>query len=386
MAGFECTYALAEKGRRFDLLSASKHDTYCQADYAMIKEVGMETVREGFSWSGIDKGSGHYDFSRFEPMLQAAKEEGIEQIWDLNHFDFPEDLDPFTTQFPARYAAYAKQCLKKIREYHKGPLYITPMNEPSFFSWMCDNGLWAPYAKGKGTEFKRQLVRAVIAAMDAIWEEDSTVQFIHTDPYMYRAPLRVKNEKEKAFCDDFNTHVKTHSWDMLAGIVEPELGGDPKYIGFLGVNYYFYNQQFVGINEHGHFSYKTIPLAHKKRLSLAAILHELYERYHTKMILAETGSYRKRRTSWWTHILGQVDDCLAEGLPLYGVCSYPTLDITRGSGFIVPQSGLWDFDCDDTTCQRIPHTETLAIISSYTKRKKASSHSITQSPVQQAAM
>lgn len=361
-AGFECTYALAENRRRFDLLAASNHDEQCRADYARIREQGMRTVREGLSWHQIDAGNGQYDFSRFEPMMRIAREEGVQQVWDLNHFDFPDDVDPFSERFVERYAEYARRCLAVIRRYHDGTLFLIPMNEPSFFAWMCDNGLWAPYAKGQGTAFKKQLIRAAIAAMDAIISLDRDVLFIHADPYMHRQPLRVRNQAERTFCDNFNLHVKFHSWDMLSGRTDPELGGDPKYLNYLGINYYFYNQQFVGIRDNGSFTFRSISLTHKKRITLYGVLQEIYDRYHVPLIITETGSYRNRRAPWWSYLLSEVSLALERSVPLYGVCAYPTLDIMRGAGFIIPQSGLWDFDQTRKSYERIPYEPALALI------------------------
>ena len=366
-AGFECTSALAEKNRRFNLLSASKHDELVHEDYEMIQQFGMKTVREGFSWSFIDKGNDHFDFSRYIPMLESAAELGIQQIWDLNHFDFPEYIDPFSEKFVTCYAEYSKRVIQLLRKYYSNTIYIVPMNEPSFFAWMCDQGLWAPYQKGKGTEFKKQLIRAAIAAMDAIWQEDENVRFIHTDPFMFRQPLRLKSVEEKEFCDNFNKNVRFHSWDMICGKSSPELGGSPKYLDILGINYYFYNQQMVGIKvgESNPYTFRSLPLTHKRRRSLSDIIEELVQRYQVPVVIAETGNYRNRRVSWWKYILEQTRDVHQKKLPLFGLCAYPTLDILRGAGFIIPESGLWDFDQKKKDFKRIPHLPSLEIIRNY---------------------
>ena len=363
-AGFECTYALAEHGLRFDLLAASLHDSRCKEDYQMLRPYNLMTVREGLSWNAIDQGNKVYDFSRFEPMMRIAKEEKIQQIWDLNHFDFPVDVDPFSSAFIIRFREYAKQCISIIRRYQEGRIFIVPLNEPSFFAWMCDNGLWAPYAKGKGTEFKRQLVRASIAAMEAIWSIDKNVSFIHADPYMYRQPLRIHNKEEQLFCQNFNEHVKFHSWDMLCGRDSPELGGDPKYLQYVGMNYYFYNQQFVGIKNPDRFIFKSIPLTDKKRLPLFQIIEEIINRYHVPVVITETGSYRNRRPIWWKYILSEIEQAQKNGVLIPGVCAYPVLDIPPGAGFIIPKSGLWDFKEGDKTYTRIPELETLSLFQS----------------------
>lgn len=167
MAGYECTYALVEQRERFDLLAASKHDVYCRPDYELIKELGMTTVREGLAWHQIDRGKGAYDFSRFEPMMQAAQDLGIQQIWDLNHSDFSEKLNVFSQAFVQRFAEYARAVIHTLRKFQRETIYLVPLNEISFFSWIgADHGLWAPYKTGavNGFGFKKQLVQAAMKA------------------------------------------------------------------------------------------------------------------------------------------------------------------------------------------------------------------------------
>lgn len=360
MAGFECTYAQTGDGRRMDLLGASRHDRRARSDYELIAELGIRTVREGLSWSQIDRGRGVYDFTRYLPLLEAGRDQRVQQIWDLNHFDFPEDVDPFSEFFVERFSEYAARAVGTLRDYTDETIYIVPLNEPSFFSWMAECGLWAPFRAGAA--FKRQLVRAAIAAMEAMRSVDRDIRFIHTDPFMYRRPERVRSAEDAAFCNHFNEHIRFEAWDMIAGRVEPELGGRPDYLDIVGINYYFHNQQYVRVeNEHEH-SVRTVPLRDPKRFTLEQILAELNERYGRPLMIAETGSYRRRRPVWWGHVLRHAANALDRGLPLCGICAYPTLDIARGAGFILPKSGLWDFDPADRECRRIPHDETLAVI------------------------
>jgi hypothetical protein len=84
--------------------------------------------------------------------------------------------------------------------------------------------------------------------------------------------------------------------------------------------------------------------------------------------LCETGSYRDRRPAWWKYILEEVNTALKMKMPLYGVCAYPTLDIYQGAGFIIPKSGLFDFDQKVKDYRRIPHTETWKIIERFIRK------------------
>jgi len=368
MAGFECSAPVTVEDRRLDLLAASGHDRSVAADYQEIAAVGMRTVREGFQWSRVDLGGGKYDFARYLPMLLAGKEAGVQQIWDLSHFDFPDRLDPLSNEFVAAYAEYSKRVIDVLRRYNTGTLYVVPMNEPSFFAWMSECRLWAPFLGSDSVLFKRQLIRAAVAAMSAVWSVDRDVRFIHADPFMHRLPARPDDARDRAYCERFNDQTRWESWDLIAGLREPELGGRPEFLDIVGINYYLHNQQFA-LDDSGHEThFECLSLDDERRLTIAEIVRTVHERYGRPTMLTETGSYEDNRPAWWDRILSQVEAAVEEDLPLYGVCSYPTLDVTADAGFVIPYSGLWDFAPGDTEYHRIPHERTLDIISRYSAR------------------
>ena len=367
-AGYECTYALSSTGVRYDYLQSTKHDVYTREDFKLLEDLGIQVAREGLSWHQIDKGNGVYDFSRFEKIMKIGQEEGIQIVWDLNHFDYPENVDPFTDAFIHRFREHAVQAIKIIRRYTEGTIYIVPINEISFFSFVCDIGMWAPYAVGRGFDFKKQLVRASIAAMDAIWEVDPDVRFIQVDPIMYRAPRRPSSVETRTKAKDFN-QIRFQSWDMLAGKLCPELGGSQKYLDIIGLNYYFNNQQLIlktDVYKNG--CLKDMPWESSYRLSFAKILGDIYKRYRRPMVVTETGSHGTLRDKWWKRTLKEIDEGLKMNLPIYGVCAYPIVDREDWTEFHLTNSGLWDYESGDKDCRRIPHTNSIATIKQYIKK------------------
>ena len=68
-----------------------------------------------------------------------------------------------------------------------------PINEISFWSWAGgDVAYLNPFAAGRGFELKVQLVRASLAAIDAIWSVDSRARILHAEPaiHIVRNPAR----------------------------------------------------------------------------------------------------------------------------------------------------------------------------------------------------
>lgn len=368
MAGFECSYPLTEIGKRLDMLALTRHDRYCREDYRLLQRLGITAVREGLAWHQIDRGGKSYDFSRFENMMKVAKDEYIQQIWDLNHFDYPEYLDPFSSRFITRFAEYARRAVAVIRRYQKGTLFIAPVNEISFFAWIsCDRGVWAPYLKGRdnGLLFKKQLVRAAIAAMEAMRQEDSDIRFIHVDPFMRRRAHMPAQPHAEQHVQDFNEVVRYEAWDMIAGKTYPELGGHPRYLDIIGMNYYFHNQEWVYSRASGKLGFEAMPWRSHARVSFADMLSDVWGRYRRPIVVSETGSYGDMRERWWKRLLLEVEEAREHGILVSGVCAYPALDRPWHVRYLLPQSGLWDFRRGDRKLARVPHAETLSVIRDY---------------------
>src|SRR5438093_9676832 len=113
LAGFECATPINRHGVRIDPTVATEHDRRVQEDYAALRRLGIRTVREGARWNLIDRG-GRYDFRSLRPFLEAAQRFEITPIWDLFHYGYPEDLDPFSEGFVRRFADYCHAVARYI--------------------------------------------------------------------------------------------------------------------------------------------------------------------------------------------------------------------------------------------------------------------------------
>src|SRR5215217_2585611 len=64
-------------------------------------------TRPARGWPLIDR-TGLLDLDGVRELARIGREEGIAQIWDLMHYGYPDDLDPFTPAFRERFVAYAR--------------------------------------------------------------------------------------------------------------------------------------------------------------------------------------------------------------------------------------------------------------------------------------
>lgn len=317
LAGFESSSHRRRDRRRLDLLASTGHDVRAAEDYRLMAQYGMLTVRDGVRWHLIERRPHRYDMSSFLPMLRAARDTGTQVIWDLLHYGWPGYLDIWKADFPERFGRFARAVAQTVKDETDDIPFYTPVNEISFLSWGGgDVEYLNPFGKGRGGELKRILVRAAIAATDAVREVDPRARFVTAEPRIHIFPKSGSAEDvEQAHA--YN-EFQFEAMDLLCGRTEPELGGGPDYLDIVGLNFY-YNNQWV---DHG----RTIYLGDGMYRPLHELLGEAYRRYERPFFLAETGTEFGGRAPWLHYVCDEVAEAQQNGVPVDGICLYPILD------------------------------------------------------------
>lgn len=317
MGGFECSSHRLVGGRRLDMIAATRHDALALSDYRQLGRLGIRTVRDGLRWHLIDRGRDGYDWSSFLPMLRAARQAGMQVLWDLCHYGWPDDVDIWSAEFVERFARFAGAAARVVREETDAVPFYCPVNEISFWAWGGgDVGYLNPNEHGRGDDLKRQLVRAAIAATEAVRAVDPRARIVHAEPVIHIEPRHGKPDDVELVANYLL--AQWQAFDMLAGRLAPELGGRPEYLDVLGVNFYPNNQW---VHETG-----TIPLGRHDYRPFQDILAAAYRRYGRPLIVAETGAEGSAGAAWLHYVAGEVQAAQAAGVPVQGICLYPVLD------------------------------------------------------------
>ena len=339
LGGFECSTHRLRTGRRLDLIHATRHDEFAASDYRLLQAHGILTARDGLRWTLIEQRQGVYDFSSATGMLRAARDTGMEVIWDLWHYGWPDGLDLFSPEFIARFVAYATEAIKHISEYPDVPL-VSPINEISFFSWAGgEGGIFNPFAGHRGDDVKRQLVRASIEAIHAMREVNPAVRVFQIDPMINVLP-KTNHPDDVAGAEQYRLSQFT-AWDMILGRVNPEFGGREDLIDVIGTNYYIHNQ-FVWYGDHS----KMIVPSDPRYRHISGMLQEVYERYRRPIFVAETGIEDETRPAWLRYMSGEVYAAWAEGVAVEGVCLYPIVNHPGWEDERHCYNGLFDYADD----------------------------------------
>jgi beta-glucosidase/6-phospho-beta-glucosidase/beta-galactosidase len=333
LGGFECATQVDRSRRRQDFIILTDHEYQVREDYERALSMGIRTIREGLRWHLIDKG-GRYDFSSIEPMVDAANDLGITLINCLFHYGYPDDLDPLSTDFVKRMADYAAAYAQWRVPRVPGPRWYGIVNEPSMLAYAAGSAGWfAPFLKDKQDELLENLLRASLAAGDAINKVDPESRFMAIDPVVHVVPGEEDSQEEA----DKKNEGQYHFLDMLCGRDNPGLGGAPGYLDVIGVNAYPDSQ----------FEADGTPLGmdDPRRKPFREMLMDVWTRYGRPVIVAETSARGLERPGWHRMM---VDECIAAmeaGVDLQGICIYPLVDMPEWKhGVVGPlgKLGLWD--------------------------------------------
>ncbi len=360
-AGYECTDQLNAFGDRVDFLPLTGHLQLLQQDYADIQAFNLRTVREGIRWSQVEKTAYQYDWRTVESMLIEGHRQGIQQVWDLCHFGYPDDLTPLHPMFARRLAALGRAFVRFYRDrYPDEPLVVTPINEVSFMSWLGgDVRGTSPYCTRQGWEVKRGLMRGYIECVAAMREIDPSVRILTTEPLVHIVPPLPATHADRARAAEAHNN-QFQSVDMLSGRLSPELGGSPEFLDILGFNYYYNNQWDV--NTHKWLGWADA-VPDPRWVPLRNLLTDAYKRYNCPIALTETSHPGADRPQWIRMIGQECAAVMQTGVPLWGVCLYPIIDRPDWD-HLTPwhKSGLWDADLSTTPPGRVlyePYAQAL---------------------------
>jgi hypothetical protein len=334
LGGFECSSHVRSDGRRLDLLESTRHAELADADYARLRAIGMTACRDGAPWTFGERSDGSFDFARASSMLGAAARQQIEVIWDLLHFGWPDGVDPFAPSFPTRFGRYARAFARWISCETDARVLVTPVNEMSFLAWAGgDVRCMNPHEAARGVELKAQLVRATIEAIESIRDTCPTARFLQPEPVIQIVPPPDRpNLWARVESDNL---LQYQAWDMLTGRVWPTLGGHPKYLDVLGVNFYS-NNQFTPDGD-------TIARGDPRYRSFSEMLLEVTHRYGRPMIISETGAEGDARAPWLRYVVDESIAALDAGCPLHAATIYPIVNHAGWDDERHCHNGLWDY-------------------------------------------
>jgi hypothetical protein len=222
--------------------------------YQIAREHGLHTVRDGLV-------PGHHALER----LAAARQAGVQAIWDLSHYHSNQD--------PVRCARIASQAALSTNGDEK--LWLCPVNEPSLYPMMA--GMPRPDA----------IAMAVLMAKVAR-DHHPNVGILTNDPI---------------------TGVGEHQFEATDAIVSAV------DVNVVGVNYYPHTARTPLVK---------VLLATWRRYQKPIMVSETS--WHDGHPVHNRRYPGLNKGSWLRHVLEQVDVAVFHGAAVVGICWYPIVD------------------------------------------------------------
>jgi len=341
LGGFEASTHVLRSGRRLDLVSSTRHEVFALADYRRLLNLGMRAARDGIRWHVIEYAPGQYDFSSARAMVRDALAAGIEVVWDLLHFGWPDHVDPFADDFVPRFAEFAARFAMVLESEGDPRPAVIPVNEISFLAFAGgEEGFFNPFRKRRGDEFKRRLVEAWIAGARAVRRVLPQARVMESDPMIHvlARPRRPEDEAGAAG----HRAVQFAALDMITGRAAPELGGSPDLLDAIGLNYYVHNQWWY---PGGHGS--VIAPSSAEYRPLRDLLRDWSERFAKPVFIAETGIEDDERPAWLAYVGHEARAARRQGIDLQGICLYPIVNHPGWEDDRHCHNGLWDYPDSD---------------------------------------
>ncbi len=317
MGGYECADHINRSGERVNLLTETQHDIRAEEDYRDLADIGIKVAREGICWSAVETAPYVFDFTEVGNRIRLADQAGIQVIWDLCHFGYPDGIYPTHPHFCDRFVALCNAFAHFYRGCTHELLYVVPVNEISFLSWHSgDVRGTVPFAVNCGFDIKYHLCKAAIEGIRALKSALPECRIVLVEPLIsihgdiFDDATHVANLNEHQF----------QAMDIIAGRMCPELGGSEEYLDILGFNYYWSSQWQHGVG--------TLPWPEEfeKRTKVSDLLRMAYLRYSKPLFLSETGHFGIGRAEWIGEITDECIVALSQGIPLHGICIYPVTD------------------------------------------------------------
>ena len=351
LAGFECsTFQWKDRGRR-DLVAETQHRERASEDYDVLRSLGIAVAREGVPWPFVDRGA-RYDFAPLLPLIDAMNRAQILPIWDLCHYGYPDDADPFGPDFVDRFARYCRATAEFVTARVRGPHFFTPINEITFWGFCGGEWGWvAPFGKDRATRvrLRRVLCEAAIAGVRAIRSVVPDARMVHVEPLIQVVPPHDRPDLADEAAHEAGDDA-FFVWDVLSGRRHPELGGSPEILDVVGANCYSFGQmEYRGSGPH----VAMAPRDHRIR-PLCDMLGDAWERYRRPMIIAETSGLGEGRPAWLKDVMEESLAAVDRGIELHGVCLFPAVDMPDWHTGSWLHNGICDLVDEAGALRRVP--------------------------------
>lgn len=332
---------LVEKYGLDNFISGRGADHYnkYKEDFELAKELGHNATRFSIEWSRIEPEEGKFnekEIQHYKDVVKTLKGLGIEPFVTLWHWPIPlwmKDKGGWeSSEMPKYFVRYARKVVEALGDVK---FWIT-LNEPEVNSGMSYMlSVWPPQKRNIFQYFKvvHNLIKSHRLAYQAIKEINSNAQVGIAKQNAY---FTIKG---KSLINKIIRFVVNFYWNELWFYCIK------KYQDFIGLNHYFHNQIYYGLNKNENkitndLGWEIWPT------SLYYCLKEL-KKYNKPVYITENGladSKDEKRIWFIFEMLKGVHKAIEEGVDVRGYLHWSLMDNFEWAEGYWPRFGLIEID------------------------------------------
>lgn len=331
--GIENSYPTLPGGKRIDQMEKCGHYARWEEDFALVGEMGLNTLRYGPAYYRTHIAPDRYDWSSADDPMHRLQDLGIEVIADLCHFGVPDWLNGFQDPaFPVLFAEYARAFARR----YPWVRYFTPVNE----IFVCANfsalrGWWNECETSDAAFVRaiRNLCMAHELAVEAIISERPDAIIVQGESVEHFHAIGADARRE---ADHMNT-VKFLSLDLTLGHeLEPGIAGFLNRHGVTSSDLSFFrekrvpDQRWIGLDYYPTCEYRVASTGRRttnwRGHGFRHLAAEYYQRYRRPLFHCETNRVSRLAVDWLARQWEDIVALRAMGIPVTGFTWYSLTD------------------------------------------------------------
>ncbi len=332
--GIENSYPTLPTGRRVDQMEKCGHYARWQDDFALLRELGIDSLRYGPAYYRTHTGPERFDWSSADDPMHRLHGLGIKVIADLCHFGVPDWLDGFQDPaFPVLFAQYAGAFARR----YPWVRYFTPVNEIFVCAAFSALHGWWNECLASDEAFVRAMRNLCMAhelAVEAILAERPDAIFIQGESLEHFEPAGVG---ARHHASHWNA-LKHLSLDLTMG--HALSGGMASFLHRNGVpscDLSFFRerravgQRWLGMDYYPTCEHRVLASGrqvtnHSRPVGFRALAAQYYSRYRVPLFHCETNRVSRLAVDWLHEQWADISALRASGIPVRGFTWYSLTD------------------------------------------------------------
>lgn len=316
---------------------AADHYKSYREDFALLKQLNMNTLRFSIEWSRIEPEEGAWNaeaIEHYRTYLQRLQKQGIEPMVTLWHWTVPVWFEQKGGWEKRGNIAYFERFVAKIfEELGREFRYVVPLNEPDVYvmqSYIL--GDWPPQKQSKWTAFK--------VLMHLLAAHKRAYKIARVAGRKYRVGIAKFSAYHYAGDDAWLSKLTTSLAKWVSGSFI--LGRIKKHLDFLGVNYYR-AFRYYGYRMHEDTSHVNDMGWDMQPEKIEVVVKDLYDHYNLPIIITENGVADRddEHRKWWiSQTLMALNRLVQSGVKIEGYIHWSLTDNFEWSSGFWPRFGL----------------------------------------------